>query len=105
MKTALLPLAALLVFTAAPAAPAGAAESLPAAQTQNTQPQDISAARRKYKQRPYRHYSKKYRAPRAYGYRWHPGDPNAGPNSLLSFYRRNHICAIDEGYGRATRCD
>jgi hypothetical protein len=107
MKTAWLSLAALLVFTAAPTAPADAAESLPAAQTQNTETQDISAARRKYKQRHYRHYSKKYRAPRAYGYgyRWHPGDPNAGPNSLLSFYRRNNICAIDEGYGRATRCN
>lgn len=39
------------------------------------------------------------------GYGWRAGDPTAGPNSLLSFYRHNNICAIDEGYGRATRCD
>ena len=31
-------------------------------------------------------------------------DPN-WPNPMLKFYRENHICAIDEGYGRATRCD
>ena len=41
----------------------------------------------------------------AYGSRPGVADPAFMPNPLYDFYRRNHICAIDEGYGRATRCD
>jgi hypothetical protein len=53
----------------------------------------------------YRHYG---RAHAAHSYVVHPSrvaDPAFTPNPLLDFYRRYNICAIDEGYGRATRCD
>jgi len=63
---------------------------------------DVSAARKHYRHHAYRGGQYGYGAG---GYGWRAGDPTAGPNSLLSFYRRNNICAIDEGYGRATRCD
>jgi hypothetical protein len=74
---------------------------VPAAHTVVTQPTDISA-RRKKRYYSYRYYRHGY-GPHWYGarYAWHYGDPN----SLYNYYRRNNICAIDEGYGRATRCD
>jgi hypothetical protein len=54
------------------------------------------------------HYWQGHGAPYV-AYRARPGlgvaDPAFMPNPLYDFYRRNHVCAIDEGYGRATRCD
>ena len=53
----------------------------------------------------YRHHG---RAHAVHPYVVHPSrfaDPGLVPNPLLDFYRRNNICAIDEGNGRATRCD
>jgi hypothetical protein len=102
MKTATYTLAALLAlaFMPAPTSQATAAEKTGAAQAQQQQPQDISAARKKKK----KHYYSYRRGP-AYAYGWRPADPTPGPHSLYNYYRRNNICAIDEGYGRATRCD
>jgi hypothetical protein len=72
---------------------------------------DVSSARRHYN-RHYRHAYRgtygsgyAYRGSYGHGYGVGPADVNAGPNSLLTFYRQHNICAIDEGYGRATRCD
>jgi len=105
-KAALLSAAALVAVAIAPAAqaPAYAAElTAAAARMQGAQPTDISARRKHSKHYSYRHYQ--------YSDGWHGltyaqrGDPTAGPNSLYNYYRRNNICAIDEGYGRATRCD
>ena len=53
----------------------------------------------------YRHHG---RAHATHPYVVHPSrfaDPGLVPNPLLDFYRRYNICAIDEGNGRATRCD
>ena len=36
---------------------------------------------------------------------WRAANPNAGPNSLFTYYRSQGRCVIDEGYGRATLCD
>ena len=104
MKPLLLPLAAALaiVVALAPNAPASAAETI-AVPGPQVPPQDISAARRKHTRYHYRHHTVRYWAPPIDGLR--AGDPTARPNSLYNYYRRNNICAIDEGYGRATRCD
>jgi hypothetical protein len=72
---------------------------------------DVSSARRHYSHGHYshRHYAyRPYAGPRAYAaraYDWSGVNAGNRPDSLLSFYRQNHICAIDEGYGRVTRCD
>ena len=104
MKKVSLVLTAFLATVAASASitPASAGEAKAAVGTHRMQMTDISSARRHYRH----HYS--YRSSYATGYAargWNGADPTSGPNSLLSFYRQNHICAIDEGYGRATRCN
>jgi hypothetical protein len=53
----------------------------------------------------YRHHWHAYRGHAYVVYPSHTADPAFMPNPLLNFYRRNNICAIDEGYGRATRCN
>jgi hypothetical protein len=87
MRTALFGLAALVGIALVPAATANAAA----------------------KYRHHVHHAHHYAQPRVYAapYGDYDSGVNAGnrPDSLLSFYRRNHICAIDEGYGRVTRCD
>lgn len=103
--------AAMGCFAGSAADAASAVATSGSLRPQSAPATDVSAAQRHY--RHHRHVYRGYHyAPRygygyghGYGYAWHPGDPTAGPNSLLSFYRRNNICAIDEGYGRATRCD
>lgn len=104
MKIAVLPLAALLAFAVVPGS-AIAADPTSPAEARTGPMQDISAAKKKYKRHHARRYAPAYGYQYGYRYGWRPGDPTAGPNSLLSFYRRNNICAIDEGYGRATRCN
>jgi hypothetical protein len=104
MKLALFGFAALAAIAVSPVAAPDADAGSAAGVTQH-HAQDFSAARKHYKH--HRHYAQYYAPSWAYGrrYGWSAGDPNAGPNSLLSYYRRYNICAIDEGYGRATRCD
>jgi hypothetical protein len=104
MKNISLILAAFLATVAASAsiAPASAGEAKAAVATHHMQMTDMSSARRHYRH----HYSSQRSYAPGYAARgWTGSDPTAGPNSLLSFYRQNHICAIDEGYGRATRCN
>jgi hypothetical protein len=63
---------------------------------------DVSSTRRRHHYYAHHAYTRGYASPGV-----DMSGVNAGnrPDSLLSFYRRNNICAIDEGYGRATRCD
>jgi len=102
MKHALVGLAMVAAtgcLTGSAAIAASASRTAAAAHTQHPQITDISAAHRYYHRRAYGR-----RGPN-YNYGWRAGDPTAGPNSLYNYYRRNNVCAIDEGYGRATRCD
>jgi hypothetical protein len=109
MKSTSLIATALAAVLAASASIASAnAGENKAAVAHRAQLTDVSAARRHYARHHYSHHA--YAPSTGYGERgpgWYGADVNAGsrPDSLLSFYRRNHICAIDEGYGRVTRCD
>jgi hypothetical protein len=113
MKNALLALAmvAAVGCTAGTSASAASSSASAGARTHHATMTDVSSSSRRH----YRHYHHTYRGAYGSGYAYRapygyrngigPGDPTAGPNSMLTFFRQHNICAIDEGYGRATRCD